>query len=364
MAAGFSLASYPWTYRAKWTEQKQWSEQFLEGEHLDAAAEAALPAAERAALLNRRNAAGELPLVNYTTQYGLGCFEGLKAYPQADGGMKVFRPDQNGIRFENSMKGLLMPGYPATSFVAANLEVVRRNAATGFRPAWKEEWRKDNFISAEAVYLRPFTLAEGGLGLNQSYYPWVIIVATPVGSYFDPDANSKAVTTNMIRATSHGTGWIKCDANYVIPILAKKAAIAQGYMEAIFLDPKEQTYVEEGSSCNIFFLLKDGTLVTPAITDRVLDGVNRRSVKVLAADLGVKVEERPISIHEAMDKATECFVTGTAAGVSFIESVTHGGKTAVFNKGKMGELTTRLLVKLKGIQYGTEPDTHNWMVPV
>jgi branched-chain amino acid aminotransferase len=150
----------------------------------------------------------------------------------------------------------------------------------------------------------------------------------------------------------------------VIPILAKKAAIAQGYMEAIFLDPKEQTYVEEGSSCNIFFLLKDGTLVTPAITDRVLDGVNRRSVKVLAADLGVKVEERPISIHEAMDKATECFVTGTAAGVSFIESVTHGGKTAVFNKGKMGELTTRLLVKLKGIQYGTEPDTHNWMVPV
>ncbi len=364
MAAGFSLATYPWTYRAKWTEQKTWTEQYLKGEHLSAEAEAALPADQRAALLGRRNAAGELPLINYTTQYGLGCFEGLKAYPQADGSLKIFRPDQNGIRFEKSMQGLLMPGFPAEAFVQANLEVVRRNAELGFRPFWKDAWQKDDFVTAEAVYMRPFTLAEGGVGLNQSYFPWVIIAATPVGSYFDPDANSKAITTNMIRATSHGTGWIKCDANYVIPILAKKAAIAQGYMEAIFLDPTEQKFVEEGSSCNIFFLLKDGCLVTPAIEDRVLDGINRRSVMVLARDMGVTVEERPIAIHEAMDQGVECFVTGTAAGVSFIESVTHQGKTAVFNNGKVGELTTRLLRKLKGIQYGTEPDTHNWMVRV
>ena len=364
MAAGFSLATYPWTYRAKWTPDKVWTEQYLENEHLSATAEAALSAEDRAALLARRNAAGELPLINYTTQYGLGCFEGLKAYPQADGSLKMFRPDQNGSRFEKSMKGLLMPGFPADSFVAASLEVVRRNAAIGFRPHWKEEWQADNFITAEAVYLRPFTLAEGGVGLNQSYFPWVIIAATPVGSYFDPEANSKALTTNMIRATPHGTGWIKCDANYVIPILAKKAAIAQGYMEAIFLDAKTQTYVEEGSSCYIFFLLKDGSLVTPAIEDRVLDGVNRRSVMVLARDMGVKVEERPITIFEAMDKGTECFVTGTAAGVSYIESVTHQGKTAIFNQGQMGELTTKLLAKLKGIQYGTEPDTYNWMVNI
>ncbi len=364
MAAGFSLSLYPWTYQAKWTPQNAWHEHYLEAPHQGQEQEAALDDSARADIHTRRNAAGNLPLINYTNQYGFGCFEGLKAYPQKDGSLKIFRPDMNGKRFERSMVGLKMPGFPQNLFVDASLETVAKNADLGFRPYYKNAWEKDNFVTAEAIYLRPFTLSEGGIGLNLSHHPWVIIVGTPVGSYFDLNANSKALTTNMVRANSHGTGWIKCNANYVIPTLAKKDAIARGYMEAIFLDAKTGTFIEEGSSCNIFFRLKNNSLVTPNLEDRILDGINRRSVLELARDMGVSCEERPITIDEAMSEGIECFVTGTAAGVSYLESITHQEKTSVMGNGKPGELTLQLLRTLKGIQYGELEDKFNWMVKV
>ncbi|TFG61685.1 MAG: branched chain amino acid aminotransferase, partial [Spirochaetales bacterium] len=196
-----------------------------------------------------------------------------------------------------------------------------------------------------------------------SLLPWVVMVSTPVGAYFKP-GNAKAVTTSMIRAFPGGTGWIKCDANYVVPILAKKEAEAAGFMEAIFLDALEHTYIEEGSSCNIFFYLKNGSLVTPALGDTILPGINRESVLTLAGEAGVKTEERRISIDEVLADAKEAFVTGTAAGISYIESVTHKGKTAAFAGGKIGELTSGLLKTLKGIQYGKLEDKHGWMLGV
>mgnify|MGYP001556511978 CR=1 FL=1 len=137
-----------------------------------------------------------------------------------------------------------------------------------------------------------------------------------------------------------------------------------GYMEAIFLDSEEKMYVEEGSSCNIFFKMKNGTLVTPELGDTILPGINRKSVIELAKDLGTKVEERKVPITEVMENAEECFVTGTAAGVSFIESITWKDKTAVFNNGIQGELTTTLQKGLKNIQYGAVEDTKNWMFSV
>ncbi|KGE71632.1 aminotransferase class IV [Spirochaeta lutea] len=363
MAAGFTLSVYPWVYKAKYDGQG-WVEEFQEKPHRTPEEEARMGDSDRASLLSLRNSFPDLPLINYTSQYGMGCFEGLKAYPQPGGGLKVFRPDMNASRFEASMKGLKMPGYPGDLFEKAVIQIVARNAALGFRPEYWKEWEANHFVTADSVYLRPFSLSEGGIGLNLSSFPWVVIAATPVGSYFDPDANSKAITTDMVRATPNGTGWIKCNANYVIPTLAKKQAIAQGYMEAVFLDSREGRFIEEGSSCNIFFRLKDGTLVTPAVEDRILNGINRRSVIQLALDKGVAVEERPISIDEAMEDGQECFVTGTAAGVSYIESLTHQGRTSVFNQGKMGDLTLDLLKTLKGIQYGAVEDVHSWMVDV
>ncbi len=319
---------------------------------------------DRAALVGSRNSFPELPLINYTTQYGMGCFEGLKAYPQADGTLKVFRPEENGKRMARSMEGLAMPAYPADLFVPAVIGVVRRNQELGFAPTYDAAWEKNDFVTGHTVYLRPFSYAEPGIGLNLSARPWVIMIGTEVGSYFDPDAPSRAITTDKVRATPGGTGWIKCAANYVIPTLTKKAVQKEGFMEAIFLDAGEKRYVEEGSSCNIFFLLDSGKLVTPTLEDTVLAGINRQSVIELARQKGVSTEERRIPIDEVMESTVECFVTGTAAGVSYIESIEHNGTTTVFRDGKVGDLTHELGSTLKGIQYGTMKDALGWMVPV
>jgi branched-chain amino acid aminotransferase len=363
MAKGFSLEIDPWVYRAKFGEDGRWTEQYIEQPHRSVAEEKTMDGAERAELLLRRNNFSDLPLVNYTTQYGMGCFEGLKAFPQPDGTLRLFRPDENGARMESSMKGLLMPGFPAAMFTTAVRTVVGRNKGIGFVPAYDPSWASGDFLSALAVYIRPFSYAEPGIGVGISAHPWVIVVTTPIGSYFKP-GNSKALTTHRVRANPGGTGWIKSDSNYVTSALAKREAENAGFMEAVFLDAKEQKYFEEGSSSNIFFVLKDGTtVVTPSLEDTILPGITRKSVLVLARERGLKIEERRISVKEVFSKAAECFVSGTAAGITSIESVTHDGKEAVFCGRAMGEVTRSLLKTLKGIQYGAVADTHGWMLP-
>lgn len=363
MAKGFTLACYPWVYKAKYLGNQNWSEEFEEKPHKTPAEEAALPAEDLDALLAKRNSYPDLPLVNYTTQYGMGCFEGLKAFPQKDGSLKLFRPDENAKRMARSMEGLRMPAFPPEMLVEACRKVVRSNGDLGFAPQYDAAWEKDNFLSGNSVYIRPFTYSEPGIGVNLVRFPWMIVVTTPVGAYFAP-GSSHATTTDMVRANKNGTGWIKCDANYVIPTLAKNKAIDDGFMETVFLDAVEQKYVEEGSSCNIFFLLKSGTLVTPELGDTILPGITRKSIITLARAMGVTVEERRISIDEALSEAKETFVTGTAAGLTYFESLTHKGRKAIFNDGKMGDLSTELLHTLKGIQYGAVEDKHGWMMEV
>jgi branched-chain amino acid aminotransferase len=360
----FSLSSYPVAYRAKYVKDGEaWNEEYLEKPHKTPEEEAALPPVEAASLSDSRNFYSDMPLVNYTTQYGLGCFEGVKALPQKDGGLAAFRPAENARRFYNSMKGLFMPPFPEDRFLKALTETVKRNAALGFRPRYKAEWEKDSFMSADSVYIRPFTYAEGGIGVNISREPWVVMVNTPVSAYFS-GGNSDAVVTERIRATPKGSGWIKADANYLIAALAKHEAVEAGFMECVFLDAQHHRYVEEGSSCNIFFSLKSGELVTPELGDTILPGITRLSVIELAGDKGVKVSQRKIAIEEALSETKECFVTGTAAGATPITSLTWQGKKTVFGDGKPGELTLELQKTLKGIQYGTLPDTKGWLLRV
>jgi branched-chain amino acid aminotransferase len=362
MAKGFTLEIYPWVYRAQYQEKGAWKESFMEQPHGSPEEEQAMGEEQRNTLLIRRNLFSDLPLVNYTTQYGMGCFEGLKAFPQPDGSLKLFRPDENGKRFETSMKGLYMPPYPAATFLSAVRTIVGKNKSAGFFPMYDPEWEKDDFQSGSAMYVRPFSYSEGGIGVGISKKPWVIIVTTPVGAYFKP-GQAKAVTTKRIRATPGGTGWIKTDANYVTSALAKKEAEDQGYMEALFLDARDHRYFEEGSSCNIFFVLRDKTVVTPNLEDTVLPGITRKTALVLAREQGLKTEERRISIDEVFSNAREAFVTGTAAGITHFDSITHEGRTVTFGGGDMGEITRTLLKTLKGTQYGALPDTHGWMFP-
>ncbi|MDR2210960.1 MAG: branched-chain amino acid aminotransferase [Spirochaetaceae bacterium] len=354
----FTLNCYPVVYRAKYTKQGGWTEEFLEKPHRAPEEEAKLSPADAAALSDSRNFYSDMPLVNYTTQYGLGCFEGVKALPQKDGGIAVFRPQENAKRFYNSMEGLCMPPFPKDMFVKALIETVRRNVELGFRPRYKTEWEAESFVNADSIYIRPFTYAEGGIGVNLSFEPWVLMVCTPVSAYF-AEGRSDALVTEKIRATPKGTGWIKADSNYVIAALAKHEAAEQGYLECVFLDSQHRTYVEEGSSCNIFFYLKSGELVTPELGDTILPGITRLSLIELARDRGITVLERKISIDEALSETVECFVSGTAAGATPISSLTFRGKKTSF--AYPGELASALQKTLKGIQYGALPDTKGWM---
>jgi branched-chain amino acid aminotransferase len=199
--------------------------------------------------------------------------------------------------------------------------------------------------------------------VNISKEPWVMIVTSPVSSYFS-GGNSDAIITERIRATPKGTGWIKAASNYVISALAKHEAQEAGYMECIYLDATHRKYVEEGSSCNIFFYLKSGELVTPELGDTILPGITRSSLIELARDRNLKVTERKITIEEVLSEGKECFVSGTAAGATPIASLTYQGKKVIFNNGNVGDLTAALRDTIKGIQYGIIPDTKGWMVKV
>lgn len=356
----FTLSVHPWVYTAKFNNNG-WDEKHIEQEHLSFEEESKLSPEKHDELLIKRNSIPGMPLVNFTTQYGMGCFEGAKAYPQKDGTYKLFRPIENAKRMNRSMEGLMMPGFNPEMLEKALVEGVKRNLEEGFLPTYKSEWEENNFLTADAVYIRPFSYAEPGIGLGISVAPWIISVSTSVSGYFKEGMPSKALVTDKVRATKGGTGWIKCDSNYVIPTLVKKKAEKDGFMEAVFLDSVHQKYIEEGSSCNIFFVLKDGTLVTPELGDTILPGITRMSIIELAKDMGVKVEERKISIDEVLSDAVETFVTGTAAGVTYLESFTYNGKETVFGDGKIGELSFKLQKTLKGIQYGVLEDKFGWM---
>jgi len=359
----FNLEMYPVTYIARYdSKTDSWKEQWLEADTIPYDELMKMSEEEKQKVFANRNQLG-IPAVSYTSQYGYGCFEGMKAYPRKDGKISIFRPDQNAKRFANSMKGLYCPPFPEEMYVKASIEFIKRNAALGYVPSYNSDWEQDNFASASAVYMRPYMNSEGAIGVGISKEPYVVICATSVSSYFK-GGNTKAVITNRIRATPHGTGFIKCASNYVISALAKKEAEDAGFMEVVYLDAVERKYIQEGSSCNIFFLLENGNLVTPELGDTILPGITRASIIELARQNGVTVEERPISIAEVMENAVECFVTGTAAGITPIESITNNGIEKVFNNRKPGELGEKLQKILKGTQYGAIADSNNWNVIV
>ena len=358
----FKLSIYPWVHSARYNG-KIWTEEYLEQKHFTPAEEEALDEEARQALADERNTFPGMPLINYTTQYGLSCFEGLKAYPQPDGSLKLFRPDRNCARMAASMKGLRMPPVDEELLFKGIFETVRRNEKLGFTPKYDSAWEKDSWQSGAAVYIRPFTYSESGIGVNTSKEPWVITACTTVSAYFTPGKN-EAVTSDRIRATPNGTGWIKTAANYVTSILAKSEAIEEGYMEAIFLDAATGENIEEGSSCNFFALFPGNRLVTPDLHDTILPGITRSSIITLAKERGLEVVETELPVSRVLEEAEECFVTGTAAGVTPIGSLTHKGRKRKFSSMEESSLSMSLLKELKGIQYGATEDKHGWMMKV
>jgi branched-chain amino acid aminotransferase len=304
-------------------------------------------------------ARGMLPLDPSTMvlHYAQEIFEGLKAYPQPDGGAALFRPDANARRFRNSANRLAMAPLPDELF----LEAVHAIVSTD------RDWIPKT--EGAALYLRPFMIAsEAALGVRPSAEYLFCVFASPAGNYFKGGAAGVTlwVSENYIRAAPGGTGDAKCGGNYAASLAAQAEATRQGCDQVVFLDAVERKWVEELGGMNIFFVFEDGSIQTPPLTGTILPGITRDSLIVLARDMGLTVREEPYSIDQwkadaASGRLTEAFACGTAAVVTPIGKVKGNGFEAAIGSGEAGAVTTRLKTALLDIQNGRSEDKHGWI---
>lgn len=289
--------------------------------------------------------------------YAQEVFEGLKAYRQADGGVALFRPDRNAARLVRSCRRMALPELPADVFVQACELLVRTDAA----------WVPDG--EGTSLYLRPFVIAdEVGLGVRPTDSARFLVIASPAGNYFSGPLRpvSLWLSQEYTRAAPGGTGEAKAGGNYASSLVAQQEAIRNGCDQVVFLDAVEHRWVEELGGMNLFFVQDDGTLVTPALTGTILEGITRESIITLARDLGMTVEERRVDVDEWRKGASdgsvvEVFACGTAAVVTPVGALRWPGGEAVAGDGTPGAVTQQLRTALLDIQYGRAADPHGWV---
>lgn len=292
--------------------------------------------------------------------YGQAIFEGLKAYHQPDGGVALFRPAMNAARFQRSARRLAMAELPAALFLDSVRALVRAD----------RDWVPAK--PGESLYLRPLEFAtDPFLGVRPSLTYRYLLFASPAGTYFPGGVRPVSVwlSTEYVRAAPGGTGEAKCAGNYAASLVAQAQAAEQGCDQVVWLDAVEHTYVEEMGGMNLYFVLSDGRLLTPALTGTLLPGVTRDSILTLAADLGLDAVEGRISTEEwergcADGTISEVFACGTAAVVTPVGDVKYAGGAFTVADGAPGAVTLKVREALLGIQHGTAPDPHGWMVPV
>ncbi|MCQ9163219.1 MULTISPECIES: branched-chain amino acid aminotransferase [unclassified Arthrobacter] len=289
--------------------------------------------------------------------YGQEIFEGLKAYRHADGSVWTFRPEANAARFNASARRLALPELPAETFIESLRQLVSADL----------DWVPTQ--DGESLYLRPFMIAtEAFLGVRPAREVSYRVIASPAGNYFGGELKPVSIwlSTNFARAGAGGTGEAKCGGNYAASLAAQIEAEAQGCKQVLFLDPFNDNAIEELGGMNIFFVFKDGRLVTPELNGHILHGITRSSVMQLAADRGLKVEERKITIDEwrsgvASGEITEAFACGTAAVITPIGELKSSEGTIASPGSGAGEVTMAIREQLLGIQTGQLEDLHGWL---
>ena len=190
--------------------------------------------------------------------------------------------------------------------------------------------------------------------------------ATPVGPYFKGGfmANPYVITRKYDRSAPLGTGIYKVGGNYAASMRAHVEACHGGqYACEFYLDAKEKKYIDEAGAAN-FFGIKNGTYITPLSTS-ILPSITNKSLIQIAESIGMKVERRPIA-EEELTTFEEAGACGTAAVISPISRIDdpENGKSYTFGDGKPGPWSEKLYNKLRGIQYGTEPDEFGWITIV
>jgi branched-chain amino acid aminotransferase len=287
--------------------------------------------------------------------YAQAIFEGFKAYAQPDGSIATFRPAANGERFVRSAARMALPTLPVENFVAIADLLVREDA----------EWVPTT--PGSSLYLRPFMMAtEVGLGVRPASDVTFLVIASPAASYFASGARPVDIwlSEDYTRAAPGGTGAAKCAGNYAASLVAQQEAMANDCEQVVFLDAVERRWVEELGGMNIWFVLDDGTLVTPELTGSILEGVTRDTILTLAGDLGYEVEERRVDVDEwrkGVDtgRITEVFACGTAAVVTSVGRLRwHGGEVALPAETPIAHQVREALL---AIQEGRAADRHGWL---
>jgi branched-chain amino acid aminotransferase len=187
-----------------------------------------------------------------------------------------------------------------------------------------------------------------------------MIFVGPVGPYFKEGFNPVKfqIVKDADRAAPFGTGKIKVGGNYASSLLSGARAHNEGYANCIYLDPKTHSNIDEVGAAN-FFGIKNNTYVTPE-SSSILPSITNMSLRTLASDIGLKVEQRPVPVTE-LPEFEEVAACGTAAVISPIGQIVDRETGKVYDFGtEAGPISKKLYELLKGIQLGTEPDTHNW----
>ncbi|MGQ0631679.1 MAG: branched-chain amino acid aminotransferase [Sporichthyaceae bacterium] len=289
--------------------------------------------------------------------YAQSIFEGLKAYRQPDGSIVTFRPEKNAARFAGSAKRLALPELPAEVFIDAIDLLVTTDQA--WVPGAAEH----------SLYIRPLMFAsEVFLGVKPSAHVTFLVIASPAGAYFAKGLKPVSIwlSEEYTRAAIGGTGGAKCAGNYAASLVAQSEAIAHGCDQVAFLDAVERKWVEELGGMNLYFVHRDGRIVTPALTGTILEGVTRDSILRLAGALGHAVEEARISIDDWRDgvrsgQITEVFACGTAAVLTPVGKLAWRGGALAMGDGEPGPVTAAIRKALLDIQHGHAPDTHGWL---
>jgi len=284
----------------------------------------------------------KIHVLTHALHYGVGVFEGIRAYRSADGRSAVFRLREHLQRLYDSAHVVLMEiPFPAEKLEAACVEALRANGL------------------AEG-YVRPLAFfGAGAMGVGAQNPVQVIVAAWPWGAYLSEEGLRRGirakvssftrmhVNVQMVRA--------KISGQYVNSFLATREAALSGYEEAILLDT--EGYVAEGAGENIF-IVKNGVLQTPPLSSAILAGITRDSVLRIARDLGVAVKEEKFT-RDAMYLADELFMTGTAAEVTPVREVDNRR----IGKGEPGPVTKKIQDTFFRAVRGEEPRYREWLFP-
>ena len=284
--------------------------------------------------------------------YGQTVFEGMKAFRMHDGGVNIFRIDKHYDRFVKSLERMCMAVPPKEIFMEGLIKLVETDKA----------WVPKQLGSS--LYLRPFIYAsEARFGVKISDQYRFIIFTGPVPELYAKPIKVK-VETNYVRAAKGGTGFAKCGGNYGGAYYPTKLAREQGYDQVLWTDGRENKFIEESGMMNVMFVIND-VLVTPPLSDSILDGVTRDSLLILANDLGYTTEERRISVEELEEAfrnktITEAFGAGTAAVVAPIQTININEMDYHLPQYNSESLLNRIKSKLEKLRTGLEEDIYGW----